>query len=364
MIQAARPPLRAFAQAFFSHFGAQITAHPDELVVDLPPELASHFGKNRLYLVFPTAQGRGELSPHEDLLMYGSRTLDAMLAWLAHRGEVARLAYSPQVSVAFDPLPAPSLHRPRFGVTELAAQSTDHWYYVFNVHLAGVADSREEAFFTTVLDCHGNPAPAAAAWVDKLPPLSESPPDTAGPIIPAAMVKQAMAMTQQAAAPLLAQWQQAARARLDKIVLRLSNFYRQRIAEVDTGDAAQDEAIRAELGQDLRQTTAAELERHRLHVTLTPVSCAAALIPALHVQLRLDTAPSPGLPTEDAPAGPPCPPPAELRWEHYRWSRLSREYYTVYVGHHWRRGIVAVVVDHSGALISVERSGWSRFFGG
>jgi hypothetical protein len=362
VIQTDRPPLRAFAQAFFSQFGAQLTTHPDELVVDLPPELASHFGKNRLYLVFPTAQGRGELSPHKDLLVYGSRTLDAMLAWLAHRGEVARLAYPPQVSVEFDPLPAPSLHRPRFGVAELAAQAADHWYYVFNIHLAGVSDSRDEAFFTTALDSGGQPAPAVAGWVDRLAPLPDAP--AARPIPLAAMLKQAMAITRQAAAPLLEQWQQAARARLDKVLLRLKNFYRQRMDEVDTGDAAQDDAIRAELRQDLTETAAAELARHRLHVTLTPVSYALALIPAIHYRLSLVTILSPGFPTEDAPAGPPCPPPAGLRWEHYRWSRVRREHYTVYVGYHWRRGIAATALDHTGALIFTERSGWSRHFRG
>jgi hypothetical protein len=53
-----------------------------------------------------------------------------------------------------------------------------------------------------------------------------------------------------------------------------------------------------------------------------------------------------------------------LRWEHYRWSRVRREHYTVYVGYHWRRGIAATALDHTGALIFTERSGWSRHFRG
>ena len=44
--------VRAFAEAFFAHFGARAFPLDDNLVVDLPPDLAAAFGKERLYLVF------------------------------------------------------------------------------------------------------------------------------------------------------------------------------------------------------------------------------------------------------------------------------------------------------------------------
>ena len=49
--------IKIFAENFFKHFGAQIYPRDDELVVDLPPDLVSVFGKPRLYLIFPTGDG-------------------------------------------------------------------------------------------------------------------------------------------------------------------------------------------------------------------------------------------------------------------------------------------------------------------
>ena len=66
------PTMKSFAETFFKSFGAQVSPQADELVVDLPPDLANTFGKSRLYLVFPQGTSQGEpreLSPTEDLLL-------------------------------------------------------------------------------------------------------------------------------------------------------------------------------------------------------------------------------------------------------------------------------------------------------
>ena len=87
--------MKSFAEAFFRSFGARIEPQGEEWVVDLPPELAETFGKVRLYLVFSQAQAEPrQLSPTEDLLVYGSRTFDRMLALLEGRGEATWLRLS------------------------------------------------------------------------------------------------------------------------------------------------------------------------------------------------------------------------------------------------------------------------------
>src|SRR6187401_3875787 len=97
--------MQAFAENFFRYFGAQLLANDHELIVDLPPELVSVFGKNRLYLVLPQGQGEvRELSPTEDLLVYGSRVFDQMLSLLAGRGEAVHLYFPHQVKLELEAL--------------------------------------------------------------------------------------------------------------------------------------------------------------------------------------------------------------------------------------------------------------------
>ena len=100
--------MRSFAESFFTRFGAATYPLDDELVVDLPPDLAAIFGKARLYLVFADNQSEPrELSPVEDLLIYGSRTFDQMIGLLAGRGEATQLALPTQVAPGADGQPPP-----------------------------------------------------------------------------------------------------------------------------------------------------------------------------------------------------------------------------------------------------------------
>ena len=78
--------MKSFAENFFRHFGAQVEPQGDELIVHLLPDLAEVFGKPRLYLVFAERGKTRDLSPVEDLLVYGSRTFDRMLTLLQDRG--------------------------------------------------------------------------------------------------------------------------------------------------------------------------------------------------------------------------------------------------------------------------------------
>ncbi len=355
----ANPPMRAFAEAFFAAHGAAIETQADELVIDLPPALAEQFGKARLYLVFPALQTEPrELSPHEDVLVYGSRVFDRMLALLAGRGERAALAYPLQVTAALDTVPAASLRRPAFAVNEISADFADNWYAVFNFRVVYVSDEKQETVVTTVLDAAGQPAPQIEALLNAVAPLPEPPPVPpefdAGRLFE--LLERATEVTQQAIAGAVAEQEQAITGRLEKVLLRLTTFYRRRQADVNTGDPARDEALRADLARDLAGKIQDELQRHQLAVTLTPLSFALAHIPAAHFRLAVVAAPpgepaAPGQPPADLPAG-------------YTWQKIVREHGVVWVGHHWRRGVAVAVTDAAGRLLAERRSGWRHRFWG
>lgn len=356
------PPLRAFAEAFFTQFAATVVeTATDELTIDLPPRLADHFGKPRLYLAFPTAQGAPrELSPHEDLLVYGSRTFDLMLALLDGQGETARLAYPRQVSLTLETAPGPSLRRPRFAVKELAVERRADWYRLFNFRVTYRSDEKEEAFETVALDAAGQVAPAVEALLGQLAPLPESPPAPAGITPPPELAADELRRRVDHRA---AELQQQIRARLERVLLRLTGFYQRRIDEIESDRPEQDAQLRAELRQELERKIADELERHQLTVRLTPLSTALALLPRVDYRLGVSAggdgagrraAPLETLPPEAVAALQTL----SLRHERYRWQAIATDDYALYFGHHWLWGIAMLALDYAGKPLHWQQTGW------
>jgi hypothetical protein len=284
--------MKAFAEAFFQHFGAQIQANEDELIVDLPAELVPTFGKERLYLVFPQGQGEGrELSPVEDVLVYGSRVFDQMLGLLAGRGEVASLYFPERVTVALETLPSTPLPLYDCRLSERRVEAVRDQFYLFHFRATYLSDEKREEFVSVILDSEGVPFPELQGLLDQINPdltLLDHPfPVNATHItqLSAKAGDVARCQLQVQVAPLEA----AIKARLERVLLRLSTYYRRLLAEVNSGDPAQDETIRADLERDLKQKMAEELERHRLRVTLTPLSVAVASVPLIYYYLDLNT---------------------------------------------------------------------------
>ena len=283
--------MRAFAETFFKHFEAQVYPRDNELVVDLPPDLADIFGKPRLYLVFPVGDGTmRELSPTEDLLVYGSRTFDQMLALLVERGETAQLRLPSRFPLPSDGtsvLPL-SLHNCR--LLESQAHPGHSQFYLFNFRAIYRSTEKQEALLTVVLDAHGEPRPHLVSVLTQADALLS--PDQPLPVESDAlrqMLDRAGEVAHQQANDHAAEMEAAIQPQLEKTLLRLTTYYRRLKDEVDTGDSEQDEAVRADLQQDLTRQIADELERHRLQVTLSPISYALVLIPFAHYHMKLAT---------------------------------------------------------------------------
>jgi hypothetical protein len=291
--------MKRFAEDFFRHFGAQVESHGDELVVHLPPDLAEVFGKPRLYLVFAERGKTRDLSPAEDLLVYGSRTFDRMLALLQERGQATQL-YFPQrhavrpgsrrAACMGGEHQAPlSLHNCR--IVEDHATPRRDLFYVFNFRAVYVSDEKQEEFITIALDDEGQPRPDAVEMLmdfdANLLPTDQAVPVSADQLRPMldAAVQVARAQIEARADEL----EKAIQPRLEKVLLRLSRYYRRLLDEVQSDHPAQDQALRADLQRDLESKTAEELERHQLRVTLTPLSYAVALVPFAQRCLSLAT---------------------------------------------------------------------------
>jgi hypothetical protein len=281
--------MKSFAEAFFRTFGAKIEPDGEEWVVDLPPDLADSFGQARLYLVFSQAGAEPRpLSPTEDLLVYGSRTFDRMLALLEGRGEATWLRLSGQAAVTEgEALPLP-LHNCR--AEQVQTHVREEPYFIFNFRTVYVSDEKQVEVVTVILDEQGRPAVEAVgelAGFDPVDPAGETPPVEADAI--RRLFDRAGEVARRQVDGTAAELEQAIRPRLEKTVLRLTAYYRRLIDEVDTGQAEQDGAIRTELQQDLARKIGDELERHRLRISLQPLSYALALAPFADYRASLAT---------------------------------------------------------------------------
>jgi hypothetical protein len=278
-------PLRQLALEFFRLFGADVHANGSgPITVALTPELAAHFGKPALSLVFSTA----ELSPYHDLVAYGSRVFDRMMAYIANHGSMAR-----------ETLPAhfPELAGSRLpGELTLAGCDLAHssgkggWRCLiqFNFHISYRADDKREEVFSVALDEDGQPAPnmgdllaqAAPAAAEVGAPKLES-------LIELAQQAQKLALFH--ADQQCGEIEHDILPRLHAILSRLVTYYEQQALEIqERGDDADYAANqRQALRGDLQRKIAEELENHRLRVAVTLFSLAQVMQPTWEHSLTL-----------------------------------------------------------------------------
>ncbi len=81
----------------------------------------------------------------------------------------------------------------------------------------------------------------------------------------------------------------AIKVRLEKVLLRLTSYYHHLIDEIDPDNPNEATVLQADLQQDLQNKIAAELERHRLRITVTPISYAVAHVPVTAYRLAVST---------------------------------------------------------------------------
>lgn len=291
--------LRDFTVAFFQTFGAECREQngSGSVTVDLSPDLAEHFGKPALDLVFQNA----EVTSETDLVAYGSRVFDRMMAYLDRQGALtvqelpSRHGGADQLLRAVRPLNA--------GVTDLKMEEKQHLLFVFNWHITYRADDKREELYTVMLDEMGKRMPladergngrqAAGDRAFDLPAMladaSPAPPEinADGQSVPPKLPPMTHLTRLAESARKYALYHADVRCvaheaeilpRLHKVLSRLTSYYEQQIEEVyDSHDPNGEK--RQTLEQDLQRKIAEEVENHRLRVQVRLFSYAILKLP-------------------------------------------------------------------------------------
>lgn len=304
------PDLYSFTLGFFEFFGAQIhpqnhpQSHPQSqpgkghIQVGLPPELAEHFTKPTLNLVFKNA----ELTSDTDLVAYGSRVFDRMMTYLDRQGALTvqqlprRFAGGEELMRAVQPTNA--------AILNLKLQESVQDLFIFNWHITYRADDKREEIFTVLLDETGErlrletaPGADSPSLADLLADAQPPPPevDESGqpqpPKLPPMthLIRHAQSARKYAlyhADLRCVDHEQEILPRLHKVLSRLTNYYEEQIREVyDSHDPTGEK--RMALEEDLRRKIAEEVENHRLRVKVRLFSYALLRTPIASADLTL-----------------------------------------------------------------------------
>ncbi len=282
----AESPMRQLALDFFRMFGATAHANGNKgpVTVELTPALEAHFGKPALSLVFSTA----ELSPYHDLVAYGSRVFDRMVAYIANHGSLVRLALPNHFpELASNRLPA-ELTLANCDLTHSAGKNGWRYLVQFNFHISYRADDKREEIFQTALDEDGGPTPNMPDLLAQTTPAGE---ETA-----TLKLESLVELAQQAEKQALlyadrqcAEIEREVLPRLHAILSRLVTYYEQQALEIQerSGDPDHANNQRETLRSDLQRKIAEELENHRLRVAATLFSLAQVAQPAWEQTLSL-----------------------------------------------------------------------------
>ncbi|MCX6043733.1 MAG: hypothetical protein NT075_01370 [Chloroflexi bacterium] len=300
--------LGQFTLAFFSFFGAEIRPQSRKkqapLSIELTPELSEHFGKPLLNLCFQQA----ELAPGQDLVAYGSRIFDRMLAYLDQRGALtvqklpSRFTSSQELLHAVRPVNA--------SIAGLRMQDQIQYLFVFNWRITYRADDKREEIYAVVMDESGarvaqtgeigvgsnggvNAVDIEALLADAEPVEVER--NEEGQPLPPKLLPLTQLTRLAESARKYAIYHADVRCvdheaeilpRLHKSLNRLTIYYQQQIEEVyDAHDPAGEK--RQVLEIDLQRKIAEEVENHRLRVQVQLISYAALQVPVVVADITL-----------------------------------------------------------------------------
>jgi len=269
--------VKDFAREFFRAFGAQVKQRRRGIEVTLDGELAQHFGRERLDLIFDA----GHLQPGQDLLALGSRTFDLMVEYLRARGtrslQELPIAYADAAGV-------PELRLRNCRIAHRGRSKAAALVGIFNFKIAYTSDERVEELFTVAVDAEGRVRPDVPTRLAHARPFEGRPPSV-GPklerMFRAAEERAALHANESAA-----EREREILARMHREISRLVTYYQEMIEELPFGPI-EGEGAAAHLRAELERKVAEEVEAHRLHVAITPVNCCLVAAPEARYTLRL-----------------------------------------------------------------------------
>ena len=252
--------------------------------MDLPPDLAEHFGRPQLSLYFHGAEPQSG----QELVAHGSRALDRMLALLEQRSAFTLLRLPQRVQGGEELLGA--LRPLNASIRDLRVQEQAQWLFVFHWRITYRADDKRQELYSVAVDEDGRRVPLAGepgagrsrtrrAALDLAQLLADGEPpalerNEEGYVLPPKLPPLTHLTRLADTARRYAIYHADLRCvtheaeilpRLHKSLNRLIGYYQQQIEEVyDSHDP--DGEKRRVLEADLNRKIAEEVENHRLHV--------------------------------------------------------------------------------------------------
>ncbi len=274
----------------FGLFGARVSpVRHGALHVALTPELTEHFGKPDLQLVFSAAH----VSPYHDLMAYGSRAFDRLMAYITHHGSFIRHTLP-------DRYPALATRGLPDGVTlvnchttRVTTRRTGRFLCQFNFHVSFRADDKREELFAVALHENGETIPDWPALLEQSLPTVVDGVELRDDVL-VTLAEEARRRAIYYADQQCATLEQEILPRLHKTLSRLVSYYEEQALEIqDRSDEPwRAEEQRAQLRTDLHRKMAEEIENHRLRVTVTLFSVAQLVEPTwehvLHLRRQAD----------------------------------------------------------------------------
>ena len=295
------PDLHAFTVDFFRLFGADVRPADEDggaLHVQLPAELAAHFGRPELALCFHNAGGANQ----RDLVAHGSRAFDRMMGYLERQSAATvlqlpvRHAGGEELLRAVQPMNA--------SISALRMKEEQRPLFLFNWRITYRADDKREELLAVVLDEAGNrlqsdlisdgDVPLDGFWADAQPPAADAEGERQHGAIRLPPMTQLtwLAETARKYAIYHADVQCLAHEaeilpRLHKVLDRLTSYYGQQMDEIAPGHDPDGEK-RRRLDADLQRKIDEEIETHRLRVNVQLFGYGVLLTPYAIAEITLN----------------------------------------------------------------------------
>jgi len=295
------PPntMKQYLIEFFTHSGCTLQHHDEMLSVELTPELAQHFGKSTLQLVFDPAH----LKEQTELVTYGSYIIHRIYDLLRHTGE--RIAFTlPNTQKAGSGRQKADMRkqgdiRPYLcAVTTRRSRDVRRTETFLTFRVTYYSNEKFEELVTIGIDVDGNlknylTFPYSLASLHNVSPhkLPYTKRETK------AIYNRCLAEARTYAEQQAQERQQALAEHYHQDIIRLEGYYQQMIEEIS--DLAEDrESQIVQFQQEFERKAAEELKRCQIHVQIEPINFCSVTIPFRRYQYLLTPFQNRGIPPD------------------------------------------------------------------
>ncbi len=277
--------LREFVEAFFRWQGAAVRRGREHTQVELPENLRSVFGKDRLALAF---SGSPCSDPNIDPVAPGSFVLETVLKLMRDRGHALRVRL-PVRHRFYKKRLAAQLDSGQSSIRELRVQRVLRRHHIFYLRLNYLSDERVDQLIRIAVDeaDRASLQDLAVTFAEGMRLFQRR---RATPEELEQKFQSALRLARHIARDRAAELADETHERLYRTIVRLKSYYMERLAEVPKGDPARWRSATEQVDDEYAAKLAEEVENHRQRVVIRLVACEEVETPvaAVHIVLERD----------------------------------------------------------------------------